>query len=427
MALITMTTVAACQMLIQAEIDPRPGKFLTKETPSPSDMVWKNTYAARGIRRLKSWAITLSITFLTLLWIFPTVFLASWLSICTIHKVMPEFAEWLENHEILKSLIQTGGPTLVVSLLNIAVPYVYDYLSNRQGMISQGDVELSLISKNFFFTFFNTFFIFTISKTGLDFYSALQGLLKDTSKIPAVIARDVEDLSRFYISFIMLQGIGLMPFRILEVGSVFLYPIYRFLAVTPRDYAQLRVPPTFQYGFYLPTSLLVFNLCLIYSALLYGQAILLVGIIYFALGYFTFKYMLLYAMDQPQHATGGAWRIICSRLVIGILIFEVVMVGQIASLSAFFQSASVLPLIPFTIWYSYYFTRRFEPLTKYIALRNIRDMNADATDEAVYEDGDDDEHDGQTPNGHSSGRLLRRGSTLDELREQGLSFVNPSL
>lgn len=427
MALITMTTVAACQMLIQAEIDPRPGKFLTKETPSPSDMVWKNTYAARGIRRLKSWAITLSITFLTLLWIFPTVFLASWLSICTIHKVMPEFAEWLEDHEILKSLIQTGGPTLVVSLLNIAVPYVYDYLSNKQGMISQGDVELSLISKNFFFTFFNTFFIFTISKTGLDFYSALQGLLKDTSKIPAVIAADVEGLSRFYISFIMLQGIGLMPFRILEVGSVFLYPIYRFLAKTPRDYAQLRVPPTFQYGFYLPTSLLVFNLCLIYSALLWGQAILMVGVVYFALGYFTFKYMLLYAMDQPQHATGGAWRIICSRLVVGILIFEVVMVGQIASLSAFFQSASVLPLIPFTIWYSYYFTRRFEPLTKYIALRNIRDMNAEATEEAVYEDGDDDEHAGPTPNGNSSGRLLRRGSTLDELREQGLSFVNPSL
>ncbi|KAJ3495985.1 hypothetical protein NLG97_g2997 [Lecanicillium saksenae] len=424
MALVTMDTVAACQMLIQAEIDPRPGQFLTKATPSPSDLIWKNTYAARGIRRLKAWAITLFITLLTLLWIFPTAFLASWLSICTIRNAMPSFADWLEDHEILKSLIQTGGPTLVVSLLNIAVPYVYDFLANHQGMISQGDVELSVISKNFFFTFFNTFFVFAVSKTGLDFYSSLQGLLRDTSKIPAIIATDVENLSQFYISFIMLQGIGLMPFRILEVGSVILYPIYRFLAVTPRDYASLQKPPNFQYGFYLPTSLLVFNLCLIYSASKFGATILLFGIIYFALGYFTFKYMLLYAMDQPQHATGGAWRIICSRLVIGILVFEVVMVGQIASLSAFVQSVSTLPLIPFTIWYSYYFTRRFEPLTKYIALRNIREGTSD--DEAIL----DEEAEGQDeplPNGNAAGRMLRRGSTLDELREEGLSFVNPSL
>ncbi|EGX95247.1 hypothetical protein CCM_03519 [Cordyceps militaris CM01] len=424
MALVTMDTVAACQMLIQAEIDPRPGQFLTKATPSPSDMVWKNTYAPRGIRRLQAWAITLFITILTLVWIFPTAFLASWLSVCTIRNVMPSFADWLEDHEIIKSLIQNGGPTLVVSLLNIAVPYVYDFLSNHQGMISQGDVELSVISKNFFFTFFNTFFVFAVSKTGLDFYSSLQGLLKDTSKIPAIIAADVEGLSRFYISFIMLQGIGLMPFRILEVGSVILYPIYRFLAVTPRDYAQLQKPPNFQYGFYLPTSLLVFNLCFIYSAMRPGPTILIFGIIYFALGYFTFKYMLLYAMDQPQHATGGAWRIICSRLVIGILVFEVVMVGQIASLSAFVQSVSVLPLIPFTVWYSYYFTRRFEPLTKYIALRNIRAVEND--DEAILDD-EDQGQDQPLANGTSTGRIVRRGSTMDELREQGLSFVNPSL
>ncbi|KAJ6784659.1 hypothetical protein PWT90_03222 [Aphanocladium album] len=425
MALVTMDTVAACQMLIQAEIDPRPGQFLTKATPSPSDLIWKNTYAARGIRRLKAWAITLFITILTLLWIFPTAFLASFLSICTVRNVMPSsFTDWLEDHEIFKSLIQTGGPTLVVSLLNIAVPYVYDFLSNHQGMISQGDVELSLISKNFFFTFFNTFFVFTISKTGLDFYSSLQGLLKDTSKIPAVIAKDVEDLGSFYISFIMLQGIGLMPFRILEVGSVILYPIYRFLAVTPRDYLSLQRPPTFQYGFYLPTSLLVFNLCFIYSALMFGPTILMVGIVYFALGYFTFKYMLLYAMDQPQHATGGAWRIICSRLVIGILVFEVVMVGHIASLSAYVQSVSILPLIPFTIWYSYYFTRRFEPLTKYIALRTIREGTGD--DEAIVDE-DRESQDEPLPNGNSAGRILRRGSTIDELREQGLSFVNPGL
>jgi hypothetical protein len=421
MALVTMDSVASCQMVIQARIDPRPGRFLTKPTPSPSDLVWKNTYALRGIRRLKAWAITLFITVLTLLWIFPTASLASLMSICTLRRIWPNFADWLDERTLISSFLQNTTPTLVVSLLNVSVPYLYDWLSNHQGMVSQGDVELSVISKNFFFTFFNTFFVFAVSRTGFEFWSVLRRFLKDTSLIPRIIARDVEDLSKFYTSFIILQGVGLMPFRILEVGSVFLFPIYRWMSTTPRDFAELQQPPKFQYGFYLPTALLVFNLCLIYSVLLKGFVILIFGIVYFVLGYFTFKYMLLYAMDQPQHATGGAWRIICYRIVIGLLVFETVMVGQIASSSAFVQSVAVLPLLPFTIWYSYYFSRRFEPLTRVIALRAIKnDESRDEDDQAVEAVSDDD-----IP--HFRRQILRRGSTLDEFKERGLTFVNPSL
>lgn len=426
MALVTMSSVASCQMFVQARIDPRPGRLLTKPTPSPSDMVWRNTYEVRGVRRLKSWAITIFIALLTIVWIFPTAVLASFLSMCYIQNTVPSFAEWLSRHSVIQSLVQNGGPTLIVSLLNVAVPYLYDYLSNRQGMVSQGEVELSLISKNFFFTFFNTFFVFAVSRTGLDFLVVLKDFLSDTSKIPAAIAADVESMSIFYANFIILQGIGLMPFRILEVGSVFLYPFYKAMSSTPRDYAELQKPPEFRYGFYLPTALLVFNLCLIYSVLWRGIAILCAGIVYFTLGYFTYKYMLLYAMDQPQHATGGAWRIICHRIVIGLVVFEVVMVGQIASLAAWFQSVSILPLIPFTIWYSYYFKRRFEPLTKYIALRNIRSQEDDGNDTAVFDDEDDVVGESQDQ-GRRPTPPMRRGSTLDELREEGLSFVNPSL
>jgi hypothetical protein len=103
------------------------------------------------------------------------------------------------------------------------------------------------------------------------------------------------------------------------------------------------------------------------------------------------------------------------------LVFEVVMVGQIASAGAVIQSVLILPLIPFSIWYSYYFKRRFEPLTRYIALRAIR-ADGDPEDAAVMDETFDDEE-GPRP----SQGLLRRGSTLDEFKEKGLTFVNPNL
>ncbi|KAK3290888.1 uncharacterized protein B0H64DRAFT_446705 [Chaetomium fimeti] len=43
---------------------------------------------------------------------------------------------------------------------------------------------------------------------------------------------------------------------------------------------------------------------------------------YFSLGYFTYKYHPPYAMDQLQHATGGAWHIICYRIVLGLVVFH---------------------------------------------------------------------------------------------------------
>ena len=52
--------------------------------------------------------------------------IASLLELETLHKIVPQLAEFLQEHAILKSLVQTGLPTLAFSLLTVAVPYVYE-------------------------------------------------------------------------------------------------------------------------------------------------------------------------------------------------------------------------------------------------------------------------------------------------------------
>jgi calcium permeable stress-gated cation channel len=419
LAFVTMDSIAACQMAIQAQLDPRPGQLLTKLAPSPSDVVWANTYSPRGIRRLKSWLITLSVAFLTLIWVLPVATLATLVSICNLEYWFKPLVESLSDHPILRALVQTGLPTVTVSLLNIAVPYLYDYVSARQGMISKSDVELSVISKNFFFAFFNIFIVFAISGTAArTFWLRVYDGLKDTSQFMKFIGTQIRALGIFYVNFIMLQGVGLFPFRLLEVGAVVLYPISRFLAKTPRELAEIDKPPIFTYGLYLPTALLIFILCLVYSVIEYGHLVLFFGLIYFTFGYFTYKYQLLYAMDQPQHATGGAWRIICYRIILGLVAFQVVMSAVMALSQAFFQSVLVAPLLVLTVWYSFYFKRRYEPLTRYISLRSIRVEIAEEDAAAI-----DDEF-GEP---RASQGLLRRGSTIDEDKEKGSRFVNPNL
>ncbi|KAI0817634.1 hypothetical protein GGR55DRAFT_28938 [Xylaria sp. FL0064] len=416
-AFVTMDSIAACQMAVQATVDPRPGQLLTKPAPAPSDVIWRNTYVPRYRRRFQSAMVTVFITGLSILWFFPVAILASLLSICTIRQVAPSLGESLQRHEITNALVRTGLPTLIVSLLNVLVPYLYDYLSNIQGFISQGDVELSVISKNFFFVFFNIFVVYAVSGSAAlaEFWRIIRDSLSDTNTIAEKIALSIQNLSNFYLNFIMLQGFGLFPFKLLQFGSVTLYPFYRMGAKTPRDFAELVQPTLFNYGFYLPTALLIFILCLVYSVLPGSELVLLLGICYFGLGYFVYKYQLLYSMDQPQHATGKAWPMICRRIILGLVSFQVVMLAILVLRKAFFEAALIAPLVVLTLWYNYYFHRQFVPLTKYIALRSIK------------RDSDPGSQSNPNRDEEEQMRLARRMSTIDEDKEKGMSFINPSL
>jgi hypothetical protein len=99
-------------------------------------------------------------------------------------------------------------------------------------MISQGDVELSVISKNFFFLFFNFFIVFTALGTAA---LAPEDLGSQTPREIALgLANSINDLQGFYTNYIVLQGLGLFPFRLLEFGAVFMYPFSLMGAKTPR-------------------------------------------------------------------------------------------------------------------------------------------------------------------------------------------------
>ncbi|KAF2454788.1 hypothetical protein BDY21DRAFT_94558 [Lineolata rhizophorae] len=425
-AFVTLDSVAASQMAIQAVLNPSPLELIANSSPRPADVVWPNTYMTRKERLLRSWTITVIIAFLTVFWALLLVPIAGALTEDTIKKVWPALANYIDDHKFVKSLVNTQLPTLAVSLLSVLVPYLYEWLSNKQGMISQGDVELSLVSKNFFFVFFNFFIIFTLLGSAVNFVSfweKFRDYLTDATKVANFLARSLSGLLNFYVNYIILQGVGLFPFRLLEFGSVALYPVGLIGAKTPRDYAELVQPPNFSYGFFLPQNILIFIICMVYSVLRSSWRVLLSGLVYFMLGHFVHKYQLLYAMDHRQHSTGRGWLIICDRVVVGLLLFQLTMAGQLALQRAFVRSLMIAPLIIATLWFSLAFSRSYRPLMKFIALRSIHkaedtDPGREIQEEAVAE---------ADEQGVPAMPARVRRQTIDEAREFGARFVNPSL
>ncbi|KAL9080108.1 MAG: hypothetical protein Q9157_001068 [Trypethelium eluteriae] len=399
LAFVTMDSVAACQMAVQALLDPSPQEFLAKPSPPPADIVWPNTYLSRRSRVVRAWAITAVVVLLTVFWSAILVPLATALNLDNIEEFWPQLGQALKSNTIVRSFIRTQFPTLLSSLLLVLVPYLYDC------MTSQGDIELSVISKNFFFTFFNFFIVFTILGTLSNFLKDgnFDKPLKDVNNVAENLATSLAKLLNFYLNYIILQGLGIFPLRLLEFGSVALYPISLIGAKTPRGIIK------------------TLSIAALADNVLPGSwQILLAGLAYFAIGYVVYKYQLLYAMAHRQHSSGKSWTMICDRVILGVILFQLTTTGEIAP-KAPKLSPLILPLLAGTLYFSYVYSRTYKPLMGFIALRSIRRAEHSDLAEGIREHAGIDV------------RTIRyiteslAGRSGDESGEARHRFVNPSL
>lgn len=161
MAFVTFRSMQSAQIAAQAVLDPLPKTLHARLAPAPADVIWTNTYLSRRSRVMRAWGVSFFTIALAVLWVFPISTLAALLNINTIRKVWPSLAEFLLEHQLTRALVQGVLPTLGVSIFNALVPYIYDWFSSMQGYISKGDLELSVVSKYFFYLFFNLLIVFT--------------------------------------------------------------------------------------------------------------------------------------------------------------------------------------------------------------------------------------------------------------------------
>lgn len=429
-AFVTMDSVASAQVMAQAVVDPLPYTLITTTAPAPHDIVWRNLYMSHKERLIRTWCITFIIAFLSVAMVVPVSYLASFLQLTTIRKFMPPLARWLEDRDWALTLVTGILPPFVFTLFNFMIPYFYMYLSKLQGFVSYGDIELSVISKNFFYIFFNMFLVFTAAGAASSYWS----FLKDTTQIAYELAKALQEFSLFYVDLIILQGIAMFPFRLLQLGHVVQFPVVSVQCHTPKQFRNLNQPPIFNYGIQLPQPIVIFIIVILYSVI--STKILFFGTIYFIFGYYTYKYQLMYVSVHPQHSTGRAWPIIVRRVLLGLGLFHLAMAGILALQQAYLLATLLAPLPLLTLVYWYNFERWIVPLLDVIALRAIETKgsghaSAESTPVPVEEDSVIDEGAVESQlNSNEWDSLIRPRShsrTIDEERERFQQYVNPNM
>ncbi|KAH3670945.1 hypothetical protein OGAPHI_000656 [Ogataea philodendri] len=450
-AFVTMDSVNDAQMAAQAVFSPKVFQLITCLAPAPLDVNWDNLLLSSRSVFIRKNIVELIIIAFSILLIIPIRYLSSLLNVNAIKKIWPEFGDYLLKHEFFRKIVTGLLPTYLFTLINIALPYVISFLSNLQGLVSKGDVDLSVTRKNFMYIFFNLFLVFTLFGT----LSSYKALLTDTTKIAPLLATSIKSLSLFYIDLILLQGLVMFPVKLLQMGDLaFIFWQYVICHAwqTPKTYRDLFYKPAiFEVGLILPQHMLIFIITIIYSVI--STKILTSGLVYFVFGYYVYKYQLVYSMVHPYHSTGKLWPIVFRRVCLGMFFFQLQMFGTLALEQSFILAALVVPLLPTTIIVLVFFNRNYVPLLFYIALDAIK-----TSGESVETDDSDDmgsllsAADGQhtkpstgrksmvirTPSETSTAQLddveaqpinvlRKRRSTIDETREAFQNYTYPLL
>lgn len=370
-AFITMKSVSQAQMVAQAVLDPKINHLITTLAPAPHDIIWDHLCLTRRERNLRIFFVTLFIGIFSLILVIPVRYLAQFLSLKSISKVWPSLGKFLENNKLAETLVTALLPTYLFTILNIIMPYLYIWISSIQGYTSHSDEELSTVSKNFFYIFVNLFLVFTMAGTAS---------LSDTTKIAYQLAQSLRRLSLFYVDLIILQGLGIFPYKLLSIGNLLKFSIGAlFWCKTPRDYLNLYKPPVFNFGLQLPQPILILIITIVYSVM--STKILTAGLVYFIIGYFVYKYQLLYACVHPPHSTGKVWPLVFRRVILGLLIFQLTMAGTLALQQAYTCAAFLAPLPILTLACLWNFQKNYIPLSIFIALRSIENNESPQQDE----------------------------------------------
>ncbi|KAI9625359.1 hypothetical protein H4Q26_016383 [Puccinia striiformis f. sp. tritici PST-130] len=345
---VTFKNFMDAQTLCQVNHWPKPGQAIISLAPEPRDIYWSNLTISRWSHKVRNAMVLLSIAALYGFWATPVTFLANWMSYDTLVSLLsPKLIQWIEKSPTIKALIQNSLPTLAIIIFNALLPLLLDWLSTMQGFKAKSLIEYSLMKKYHLFLLITVFFIFVAVST----VSLLRDLRDNPAQFIDKIASSLPGARDFFISYLMLQSLAIIPLQLLQLPGLFSRFFYRLVSGlhTPRRHSELKNMhlEVLSVGTIYPQAILVFTIGITYSVI--APMILVFGTIYFGMAYLVYKYKVLNVYYRAFESQGQAWPIACNRIGWALIIFQIFMLGLLSLRQVFLLSTLVIPLILYTI------------------------------------------------------------------------------
>jgi len=241
-------TYMACQSLVRCAPLCFKSQYLEA---SPVDVIWENLSKKWWARYARTVFVVVSAAALILAWSIPVALTGVISQIAYLTALLP-WLRWIDALPAwLLGTLQGILPQVMLTAFTMLLPYVLRMITERQGLLTQVAVELSLQKSYFTFLFIQVFLTVSLSSS---ITAVIQQLLHGLDSVPAVLATSLPRASNYFFSYLLLRCFSVSASSLLQIGRLIdWFTLARIRNVTPRQKLEEQTNlPQMQWGTLFP-------------------------------------------------------------------------------------------------------------------------------------------------------------------------------
>eukprot|EP00756_Hemistasia_phaeocysticola_P033984 Hpha_TRINITY_DN16497_c1_g3::TRINITY_DN16497_c1_g3_i4::g.161144::m.161144 len=322
--------------------------YRVTEAPEPRDVYWPNMLITEKLRSSRQTLVAVASAALVFLWAFPVAFISTFTTLDNLEKWVPFIKSILDLSDALTTFLTGFLPTVALMVFMALLPKILMFFSKVEGLHSWSLIDRAVLKKMYYFEVVNVYFVTALGGAVL---ASIGDIIDTPSSAFRLLGEAIPKVSVFFTSYVVLQGLGKFPFSLLRVGPLIVNAIWkRRGAVTHQERCECDDPgPNPPYGVAFSAPLLMFTIVLIYSVI--SPFILPFGMLYFALAYLCNAYNLVYVFRTKYQSNGKLWPLAFSRMIAGLFIMQITMIGIMSLKYATIQGPFLIPLPILNLFY----------------------------------------------------------------------------
>ncbi|KAI9830632.1 MAG: hypothetical protein M1819_005442 [Sarea resinae] len=328
---------------------------------SPEEVIWSNLRILWWERVMRLIACTSFVVLLIIFWSIPVAVVGA---ISNINFLTSEvhFLRFINDiPQVILGVVTGLLPSVLLSVLMSLLPIILRAMAKWGGDVSLSEVELTVQNSYFGFQVVQVFLVTTLASGAA---SSAATIVKNPSSATTLLATQLPKASNFYISYIVLQGLGIASGALLSVTGLVLFTVLgKLLDKTPRKmYKRWSSLSGLGWGTVFPVYT---NLCVIaitYSCiapLVLGFATVGLWLLYLA-----YRYNIFYVYDTNIDTKGLVYPRALQQTLTGVYLAELCLIGLFAIRTAIAALVLMIVFLIFTALYHLSLNAALDPLLK---------------------------------------------------------------
>ncbi|KAJ3085002.1 hypothetical protein HK102_000404, partial [Quaeritorhiza haematococci] len=319
----------------QINLASRPFACMTRMAPEPRDLFWPNLSSRIADPYIKVFRSVFVYTALFFMIFFNTVIvsaIASFINLESLALWIPGLKDVIDQMDpVVKQFVQGVIPTAVLAFWTSSLPSLLLILSELQGLEAQSWIEMSVMSKYFFYQLWNILFVVVVSSTVI---KSAGWPIQTPRDVIEILGNSLPQESPTLINYTILIAFASYPAQLLCAGPLLLTWIIRlspWSSLSPRSVSSAYYPSlltSINYGIAYPVPILLWVIGIVYAPI--APIICPFIMIFFTIAFFVYKYLLLY-VHIPRYESGGLMApMAVRRCLAGMIVMQATMMGTLA-------------------------------------------------------------------------------------------------